>query len=358
MVRKGKDLSIVHLLNPADRARLLGRKTKSEETLNGGRVFRYPYTFQMTPLLLLASLKDSHFRDKEVVHVFTGANTIMGVAYLLLARLTRKQAGVSVFGKDFLASRPSRLFFVPLILSLTLASRVMVNSTSTLSQLPHRFRRKATILYPGVDPATLGAETMPEKDPAYRRVLFVGRLVRRKGLVELLEAFEIVSRTFPDARLILVGDGPFRPELEQLVSRSPVRHLVEMKGMLTGAPLFREYATCDVFVMPSKTTATDTEGFGMVFLEAAFFARPAVGTRSGGIPEAVVDGETGLLVDQDDVEDLGSKIVTLLSDRNLAERLGANARERVLSSFTWEKATEKFMDMYQTGPDRVSITQA
>jgi phosphatidylinositol alpha-1,6-mannosyltransferase len=87
----------------------------------------------------------------------------------------------------------------------------------------------------------------------------------------------------------------------------------------------------------------------MVFLEAAYFARPAVGTRSGGIPEAVVDGETGLLVDQDDVEGLALKIKTILADRALAERLGRNARQRVLSGYTWEKATERFLDMYQSG---------
>ena len=181
--------------------------------------------------------------------------------------------------------------------------------------------------------------------------MFVGRLVRRKGLVELLRAFEIVSKSTPDAKLVIVGDGPFRPELEALVRESPVGGRVEMKGTLTGQPLYREYASCDVFVMPSKTTSVDMEGFGMVFLEAAYFARPAVGTRSGGIPEAVVDGETGLLVNQDDVEGLALKIKTLLADRALAERLGRNARQRVLSGYTWEKATERFLDMYQSGRD-------
>ena len=177
-------------------------------------------------------------------------------------------------------------------------------------------------------------------------MLFVGRLVRRKGLAELVSAFEIVSKSVPDSRLVIVGDGPFRSELQALVARSPARDRVELKGMLTGRPLYDEYASCDVFVMPSKTTSVDTEGFGMVFLEAAYFSRPAVGTRSGGIPEAVVDGETGLLVEQDDVQGLALKIVTLLSDAALSQRLGRRARERVLEGYTWRQATKRFLEMY------------
>ncbi|HME18507.1 MAG TPA: glycosyltransferase family 4 protein, partial [Nitrososphaerales archaeon] len=315
----------------------------------GARLLRYAYSFQTTPRTFLASVRDSGFRDRDIVHVFTGANTAIGLLYIVLGRLTGKKTGVSVFGKDFLASRPSRLFFVPLLLSLTLANHVMVNSLSTLRRLPPAFRKKAKVLYPGIDPEELGTVQPRASDTDRRKVLFVGRLVRRKGLPELLRAFEIVSKSCPDARLAIVGDGPYRQELERLVAESPVRDRVELKGMLTGKPLFQEYASCDVFVMPSRATSVDTEGFGMVFLEAAFFSRPAVGTRSGGIPEAVVDGETGLLVEQDDVSGLAQKIVTLLSDKALSQKLGQRARERVLSDYTWRKATRRFLDMYGIG---------
>jgi len=346
IAREGNDLVIVHLLNPMDRLRLLGKRSRSQGSFVGAKLLRYAYSFQKTPMTFVASLRDSHFRDREIVHVFTGANTIIGFLYLLLARLTGKKAGVSVFGKDFLASRPSGHFFIPLLLSLTVANHVMVNSLSTLRNLPPAFRSKATVLYPGVDPEELGTVNRQCAIGGQRTILFVGRLVKRKGLTDLLSAFEIVARSHPDTRLVVVGDGPFRPELEGLVARSPFRDRVELKGTLTGKPLYEEYASCDVFVMPSRTTNVDTEGFGMVFLEAAYFARPAVGTRSGGIPEAVVDGETGLLVDQEDIEDLASKIAALLSDRALSERLGQRARERVLSDYTWESATRRFLGMY------------
>ena len=349
IVKGGNDLVIVHLLNPSDRLRLLGKRTKSMDSFFGARLLRYAYSFQSTPMTFVASVRDSHFQDRDVVHVFTGANTVTGLLYLVLARLTGKEAGVSVFGKDFLASRPSGHFFIPLLLSLTVANHVMVNSLSTLKQLPPAFRKKATVLYPGVDPEELGTAQQTGSTRSHRTVLFVGRLVRRKGLTDLLSAFEIVSESVPDCRLVIVGDGPFRPELEELVSRSSARDRIELKGMLTGRPLYQEYASCDVFVMPSRATSVDTEGFGMVFLEAAYFSRPAVGTRAGGIPEAVVDGETGLLVDQEDVNGLASKITTLLTDRALSDRLGRRARERVLSEYTWAMATRRFMGMYGIG---------
>ncbi len=350
LAKRGDDLVVVHMLNPADRSRLLRGESRSAEELDGFRVIRYAYSLRATLQLFLTSVRESGFRSREVVHVFTGANTIVGLMYVLLARATGKKTGVSVFGKDLLASKPSGVFFFPLVLSLTAASRIMVNSVSTLNRLPPRMRKKATVHYPGVDPTALSTVRPPNPDGGRGNILFVGRLVKRKGLEDLLGAFEIVSKSLPDARLVVVGDGPFRDEFAELVRESPAGKNVSMKGMLTGPPLYQEYAACDVFVMPSRTTRTDTEGFGMVFLEAAFFSRPSVGTKSGGIPEAVVDGETGLLADQGDVLGLARRIKELLEDRSLASRLGENGRKRVLSGFTWASSTDRFLRAYGLRP--------
>lgn len=97
--------------------------------------------------------------------------------------------------------------------------------------------------------------------------------------------------------------------------------------------------------MPSKRLKDDVEGFGIVFLEASLFSKPSVGTWSGGIPEAVVHRETGLLVREGDVASLKEALKGLLVDRGLTRRLGENARVRVLEEFSWRRATERLLDV-------------
>jgi glycosyltransferase involved in cell wall biosynthesis len=99
--------------------------------------------------------------------------------------------------------------------------------------------------------------------------------------------------------------------------------------------------------MPSRRFSQDVEGFGMVFFEASLFKKPAVGTWSGGIPEAVIHGKTGLLIKPGDVNALEEAMKLLLTDEELARKLGESAYERVMSNFTWERAALKFLKMYE-----------
>jgi phosphatidylinositol alpha-1,6-mannosyltransferase len=141
---------------------------------------------------------------------------------------------------------------------------------------------------------------------------------------------------YPNARLEIVGDGPERPRLVDLVTRLDLADHVTFYGSLRGDALYERYRECDFVAMPSRTMKDDVEGFGTVFLEAGLMGRPSVGTYSGGIPEAVTDKITGLLVKEGDVNELALALRTLLSDEDLRARLGANARARVLRDFTWE----------------------
>jgi phosphatidylinositol alpha-1,6-mannosyltransferase len=140
--------------------------------------------------------------------------------------------------------------------------------------------------------------------------------------------------------LEIVGDGPERTKLERLVADLGLEEKITFFGGLRGDALHDRYRLCNVFVMPSKTMKDDVEGFGTVFLEAGLAGKPSVGTRSGGIPEAILDGETGILVEEGDVQELASAIKRILADANLGLRLGVGARTRVLSEFTWEKSAD------------------
>ena len=154
------------------------------------------------------------------------------------------------------------------------------------------------------------------------RVLFVGRLVEKKGLAVLLDAL----RTVPgDWSLDVVGGGPLRAELEARAAGLPVRFL----GQATKDDLARAYAGCDLLVAPSVPAASgDQDGLPVALLEAMAAGCPVVASRIAGIDEAVVDGETGLLVPPGDAAALAAALTRLLGDRQLRDRLGAAASAR------------------------------
>ncbi|MBO3754985.1 MAG: glycosyltransferase family 4 protein [Candidatus Brockarchaeota archaeon] len=348
LVRLGHEVTLVHLVEPEE-WRTYFEKTGRRmivEQVHGATVIRFKYLFKDTFKIFLTVAR-SFSRRPDVVHVFSGINLIIGNLFLVYGLLKGCKIGSSLFGKDYLASRPNPAYFLPLLFSLLLAQRIGVNSKSTMSLVPRALRGKARILYPGVDVEVL-EKAMWEllKQGEGETILFVGRMVRRKGPDLLLKAFAMLLKDHPNAKLVMVGDGPFLSSLKDLARQLKLENKVEFTGALRGKALYSKYAECDVFAMPSRQTAIDVEGFGMVFLEAGFFGKPSVGTRTGGIPEAVLDGETGILVPQDDVNALRDALSLLLKNRQLARRLGEKARERVLSEFRWEKATLRFLMMF------------
>src|SRR5207247_6054461 len=129
-------------------------------------------------------------------------------------------------------------------------------------------------------------------------VRFGARLVARKGQDVAIRGMAALRRIVPEATLVIAGGGPYLPRLEALARESPPGSVV-FAGEVGDAELPRWYAACDVFAMPcrSRWGGLEVEGFGIVFLEAAAAGKAAVAGRSGGAEEAVVDGETGLLVE-------------------------------------------------------------
>lgn len=173
-------------------------------------------------------------------------------------------------------------------------------------------------------------------------ILSVGGLMERKGHDMVIAALpELVTR-FPKLVYLIVGDGPCRSNLQKLAVKTGVGASVVFAGKVPDDRLPYAYSVCDVFVMPSRHRQEfgDVEGLGLVYLEANACAKPVVGGRSGGVPDAVIDGVTGFLVDPSSPEDIASAIGRLLSSPELAARLGRQGRDRVLAEFTWRH----FMD--------------
>jgi len=173
-------------------------------------------------------------------------------------------------------------------------------------------------------------------------ILTVGNLVARKGQDTTIRALPRLLRCVPDVTYLIVGDGPYRNQLETLATELGVRNRVIFAGRLADEDLAELYALCDVFVMPSRAQLDekDVEGFGIVFLEASACAKPVIGGRSGGVPEAIVDGVTGLLVDPYNPDELSDAIAGVLTDREFANRLGQQGQVRAVNDFTWQRAAK------------------
>jgi glycosyltransferase involved in cell wall biosynthesis len=170
-------------------------------------------------------------------------------------------------------------------------------------------------------------------------LLTVGRLVPRKGCDLVLRSVAELAAEYPGLRYIVAGNGPERARLDGLARELGITDRLRMLGDVDDLTKWAAYDICDVFVSPTRPSHNaDWEGFGIVFLEAALSRRPAIGGRTGGTADAIVDGLTGVLVDPDAPGELSGAIRRLLSDAGLRARLGRTAEQMARTRFTGEAA--------------------
>ena len=187
-------------------------------------------------------------------------------------------------------------------------------------------------------------ETGPDgKRP--RTILFVGRLVELKGLAHLIEAVGRLKGRIP-ARIIAVGIGPERTNLENLARTRGVD--VDFRNKIPDAELHQAFLTSDMLVLPSIVDARgDTEGLGVVLLDAMSYGIPAIASRVGGIPDIIEDGVSGVLVPPADPESLANAIEKLARDPAYAARLAEAGRERLRTRFSWNAIIARWESVYQ-----------
>jgi len=169
-------------------------------------------------------------------------------------------------------------------------------------------------------------------------VLCVSRLVPRKGQDTLLRAWPAVLSAAPDARLLLVGSGPFGKKLRQVAERLRVTDSVHFAGAVPGRDLPAYYDAADVFAMPCRTRrgGLDVEGLGIVYLEASATGLPVIGGDSGGAPDAIRDGESGYVVPGRSVTAVADRIIGLLTDPDRARAMGEKGLAWVQQEWRWD----------------------
>ena len=206
-------------------------------------------------------------------------------------------------------------------------------------------------IVPGVDstefsPANLstGNQLRTELGWTDRPVIVcVSRLMARKGQDELIRALPEIQRTAPNASLIIVGDGPYRKDLERLVKKLGLERFVHLTGKVRQTELSKWYAAGDIFAMPCRTRmgGWDVEGLGIVFLEGSATGLPVIVGDSGGAVDAVVNGETGFLVDGTNTAEIAGRIAYLFANPDVAKGMGEAGRNWVTQEWTWDQSFKK-----------------
>jgi phosphatidylinositol alpha-1,6-mannosyltransferase len=177
-----------------------------------------------------------------------------------------------------------------------------------------------------------------------RRVLLtVSRIYARKGMDRVIESLPAVLREVPDLVYLIVGEGSYRPALESLVALHDLGEHVRFAGSVPGHELADHYSLGDVFIMANREMPDgETEGFGLVFLEANACGLPVIAGRAGGSVDAVTDQVNGLLVDGDDPVAIAAAIIRMFEDDVLRDRLRAGGTEVALAS-GWDRRVEQFL---------------
>jgi len=178
-------------------------------------------------------------------------------------------------------------------------------------------------------------------------IVSVGRLVHRKGQDTLIESMPKILVQIPDAHLLFIGEGPYKDYLVKRAAELKVSHAITFIGRIQYAELPRYICVGDIFAMPSRSrlAGLEVEGLGIVYLEASACGLAVIGGKSGGAPDAVLEGETGFAVDGTSADSVAEAAITLLDDPELARQMGARGRQWIIDEWRWEIWAQKFAQL-------------
>jgi len=358
---------IVQVVCPHD------QKYKFKECRNGIQIRRFPYFFptrlqklcygagilsalkkevsarSQLPFFLVAQVFFSFVLTKrfkaDLVHAHWSLP--QGMVGVICKKILKIPCIISLHGSD--------VFGVPPWIKRL--NRMIVNSCDACTANSRMTAEKALVGdVKDIQVVPMSVKTLFLKHPASipeirknqsKNILFVGRLIDWKGVKYLIKALPRVLEKHPGAILTIVGDGPEKSKLNNLTRKIGVASSVSFIGEINQLDLPGVYLSSDVFVLPSVVNEKgNTEGLGVVLLEAMACGLPAVGSNVGGIPDVIKDGANGFLVEPANVPMIAEKINILLQDDHLRKEMGRAGRRFVEKNFSWEMTSRKLIDLY------------
>ncbi|HEB85636.1 MAG TPA: glycosyltransferase family 4 protein [Gammaproteobacteria bacterium] len=286
--------------------------------------------------------------------IFAGRALPEGMVALIVGRLTRRPVLIYAHGEELTGWGRGRKFQA-MCFTMRRADWILSNSDNTRDTLVNLLgvdSDRIALTYPTVDEKRF--YPAPPDDELRcsigvtgdkKLILSVGRLQLRKGFDSVIRSLPALLEQGLNIEYALIGIGDELHYLQELASEFNVTEHVHFLGHVSYEDLPRWYHACDLFAMPNRDIDGDNEGFGLVFLEAAASSKPAIAGRAGGTDSAVIDGETGLLVDGEKIKDIVAAIGHILRNPEESSRMGNTARQRVLENFIHKRRVDQLRDL-------------
>lgn len=289
--------------------------------------------------------------------VVAGSSLTAPIVYFI-GRLTNTKTVVNVYGLDLI--HPHHIYQLMVRAFLPHFDKVIAISHQAKVAAIERGAApsKITIVNPGVRFSEFCAEPdvkrIRAKYSANGRVILlsVGRLARRKGVAEFIEhALPRIVTSCQDVMFLVVGDNPqqslahkdnVEARIVEIIDRLGLAAYVSLLGRLSRNDLVELFHACDIFLLPAIPVEGDMEGFGIVLIEAAAAGKPVISTSVGGIPDAVIDGMTGLLVQPEAWDEFADAVLHLIEDKSKRQQFGQASRQRAKNELDWEVVSKHY----------------
>jgi phosphatidylinositol alpha-1,6-mannosyltransferase len=232
--------------------------------------------------------------------------------------------------------------------------KIAANSTYTKELIINSLgvdNDKITVIHPGIDiyDKFINANTINKINNLINSsgpvLVTLARLEHRKGHIVILEALSRLISKYPNLLYFIAGDGNFKKTIKNKVSELGLKNNVKFLGWITEPEKSVLLKNTDLFLMTPHLEKESVEGFGMVFIDAAFHGIATLGTDNGGISDAIINGKTGLIAKTSDLNDITSKIDELLSDKTKRIKLGLAGQKNAYARFTWDKKVLEYLNL-------------
>lgn len=298
-----------------------------------------PFSFFILPTIYTLKRIISKL-DPDIIHVHETCPPYSSAAYLFVKKypvvltihnLLSQESEFHSFITNLLTVRHEKLM-------LSKIQNFIVCSPQIKDIVCRITRSKVYMIPNGIDVNFKREKILNEKQNNV--ILYVGRLLRRKGVDLLINAIPIIIKKIPDIKLIIVGSGPEEENLKNLAKKRGLEKIIQFEGFVSEEKKFAFLDIADIFVLPSLS-----EPFGIAILEAMACGKPVIGSNVGGIPFIIENEKTGFLFESQNVCELAEKIIILLNEKELRDRMGKAGHEKAME-FSWNNIAKETVEVY------------